>query len=277
MGVVFPSIESSFFPQILEGIEETLDKAGLFTLLAVSHYDVATLRREILGLLSKRVEGLLIVPLGVPGERDAILPLVKGLRVIWLLHPPEGLPFDVCVRVNNELGGFVGTKHLIEHGHERIAFLGGPPESRVAKLRKNGWQRALLEAGLEPSDRLCAGDNFTTEAGVKAVNVLCRLAEPPTAFMASSDYSALGAIDALIRKKRIPGEDAAVVGFDDICCGRFSPIPLTTVCQPKFELGRAAANVLLEVLDGKNPEMPMLAPTLTIRRSCGCAGKDLHP
>ena len=135
--------------------------------------------------------------------------------------------------------------------------------------RRAGWQKALTDQGLSAPSRLVAGSDFSRESGYDAAQRLLRLASPPTALIGVSDYNALGAIEAILEMGMRPGEDIAVVGFDDICCAHYSPVPLTTVSQPKEELGEAAARALVDRIAGRNPKLPCLLPDLVVRRSCG--------
>lgn len=271
-GILLPSIESSFFPQVLGGIEEVVNGLGLTSLLAVSNFRPELLRRQVAAMAAKRVEGLLINPcLGGDEEREIMIPYVEEIPTVWLMHALPGNPEDSCVRVNNEIGGYMGTHHLIQHGHKRIGFLAGNQTTFVANERLNGWRRALTEAGLEADDSLIAGTDFSVHSGYLAAQKLMSLPNPPTAFMSCSDYGALGAIDYLLRQDIHPGPEFGVIGFDGICCANHSPISLTTINQPKRELGLLAAQTLSAMIGGSSPQMPMLDPTLVIRRSCGCS------
>lgn len=268
-GILFPSIQSSFFPQVLEGIEEVVNEAGMTSFLGSYNMDLSLLRRQLASMASKRVEGLLIAPSGLPGEKEILDQFVDQIPTVYLLGVPPNVPWEHCIRVDNELGAYLGTKHLIQRGHKRIAFLDGPEHALVLKFRKNGWVRALEEAGLEADPNLIRGNAFSVASGREATEELLEIINPPTGFMASSDYSALGAIQALFRRKMLPNPNIGVVGFDGICCGSYCPIPLTTISQPKKELGYLAAKTLQQIINGEKPEMQLLEPKLIIRRSCG--------
>lgn len=270
-GVLFPDIGSSFFPGILEGIESVANDNQITSFLALSKYDPELMKSQIIQMKARYVEGLLIVPTGDEREGDLVLPALEGLPHVVLCFPFTDEPLHSAVHVDDEHGGEIGAEHLVSLGHRRIGMLAGPPRSHVAHLREKGWRKALRAAGLPAGEDLIAGDDFTGESGYRAAMKLLEGDNPPTALFGASDYSALGAIEALLEKGLRPGEDVAVVGYDDICCARYSPVPLTTVRQPKEELGIAAAKALLELSDGGTPTVPPLAPALTIRRSCGAA------
>lgn len=275
-GVLIPSIESSFFPQIVGGIEEVVNGLGVTAFISTSNYDPDLLRRHLAAMSAKRVEGLLVVPTAAPDEAEIILPYTEDIPTVWLLFPLHGYSPETCVRVDNQYGGYIGTRHLIQHGHKRIGFLSGPKNSVMMEQRKAGWRQALQEAGLACDDNLAAGDDFTAKSGYDATMHLLSQPEPPTAFMSSSDYAALGCIDALLQRQLSPGQDVGVVGFDGICCASHCPIPLTTINQPKRELGIIAAQTLSAMIGGTQPAMPMLQPNLLVRRSCGCLANGVR-
>ncbi len=274
-GVLFPDIGSSFFPGILEGIEAVANEREITSFVALSKYDPELMRSQIIHMKARRVEGLLIVPTNDRRERDLVLPVLEGLPHVVLCFPFRGERLETVVRVDDELGGRIGAEHLIALGHRRIGWLAGPPRSHVARLRQRGWRQALRKAGLPAGDGLTAGEDFSSESGYRAAMQLLESPDPPTALFGVSDYAALGAIEAILTKGLRPGDDVAVVGYDDICCARYSPVPLTTVRQPKEELGVAAARALLQTDGGDVPAVAPLPPALTVRRSCGAAARGM--
>jgi LacI family transcriptional regulator len=273
-GVLFPDVQSSFFPSILEGIENVSNEYSYTCFLALSKYDPELMRSHISAMQGRYVEGLLVVPTGQPGEREILMPVLEDIPHVFLCFPLEEEPLASCVRVDDELGGFMGAEHLIKLGHKRIGMLAGTPSLASVKLRRGGFQRALTASGLTMDPELMIPTDFSSKSGYEGMKRLLSLEERPTAIMAVSDLAALGAMEALLEAGLRPGEDVAVVGYDDICCGHHSPVPLTTVRQPKEELGEAAARVLVELLAGKQPRIPLLKPELTVRRSCGAWKRD---
>ena len=269
VGVLLPDVQSSFFPGILEGIENVSNEYNYTSFLALSRYDPELMRSQIMAMQARYVEGLLIVPTGQPGEREILMPVLDEVAHVFLCMPMEDEPLDTCVRVDDELGGFVGTEHLIKLGHKRIGMLSGPARMASAIQRRAGYQRALQTNGFTVEHELMAPTGFDSRSGYDGMRRLLKLEKPPTAIMAISDYAALGAIEALLEAGLRPGEDVAVVGYDDICCGQHSPVPLTTVRQPQEELGEASARALVEILAGNTPVLPLLKPEIVVRRSCG--------
>jgi LacI family transcriptional regulator len=237
--------------------------------LALSRYDPEQMAAQIIAMESRYVDGILLVPTGQPGEKKILAPLLKETAFVPLVQPLAGDSLRTCVHVDDEYGLWLGTNHLISLGHRRIALIGGLGETDACNRRRNGWVRALTEHGIHPSKRLLQGDHFGRECGYDSMLKLLKTSPPPTALIAVSDYAALGAMEAILEVGLRPGEDIAVVGFDNICCAHYSPVPLTTISQPKEELGEAAARALVERIAGRRPRLPTLLPQLVIRRSCG--------
>ena len=275
-GVLFPDIVTSFFPAILEGIETVANEEECSSFLALSKYDPDQMATQIMEMEARLVDGILLVPTGQPGEKKILAPLLKNTVYVPLVQPLFGDPLRTSVHVDDEYGLWLGTSHLISLGHRRIGLLGGLGVTDACVRRRNGWARALTEHGIRPSSRLLHGDYFDREGGYSAARKMLQSSAPPTALMGFSDYAALGAMEAILDMGMRPGEDIAVVGFDNICCAKHSPIPLTTVSQPKEELGEAAARALVARIAGHKPRLPALKPKLIIRRSCG-AYKQISP
>jgi len=212
-----------------------------------------------------RADGLLVISL-IPGDdevgrlRDARIPcvLVDGA------HP--ALPHLV---VDDVAGGELATRHLLDLGHRRIAFIGDKPDDPYrpgsTRDRTSGYEQALHAAGIQPRPELVrAGTQHREEAREIAISLL-RLAERPTAIFAASDLQALGVLEAARHEGlAVPGE-LSVVGFDDIEIAPFAG--LTTVRQPLHESGRRGGEVLLAMLGGAPGPPPITLPLELVRRS----------
>ncbi len=185
-------------------------------------------------------------------------------------------PGDVpLVSIDNVEGGYLATRHLIERGHQRIAHIAGSPTLEIVRQREAGYLRAIEEFGLAyrktvPSHSLQWG----YQIGYNATKSLLHDTPRPTALFAASDELAIGAYRALAEAGLcIPG-DMSVVGFDNIEAAAFTTPPLTTIHQPFQELGERAFSLLLNLLDGGEPDEPtgLLPPRLLIRESTAEAG-----
>jgi DNA-binding LacI/PurR family transcriptional regulator len=211
------------------------------------------------------VDGV-IVTAGPRSDRLITSLRERGKRMVVVGHPAD----DVGLRrvdVENRAGSVTAVEHLIEHGRQRIGFVGAAPEHLFGVERLDGYREALAAAGRPVDERLVRLDQPTPEGGYRATRAL--LDEQPDAIYASTDPMATGAYRAIAeRGLRIP-DDVAVVGFDGLPTGaRLDPV-LTTIVQPVAEVGRTAVALLDG--DGTPDGGPIVLPTvLRLGASCGC-------
>ncbi|XXY43934.1 SpoIIE family protein phosphatase [Sorangium sp. So ce260] len=191
----------------------------------------------------------------------------------------DGVP---SLMVDNALGSEISVAHVAdEHGHQRIAYIGGPPNSEEAQLRAGGYRRALAARDLPCDERLVAFGAFTIPTGREAMREILARRVGFDAVVAANDRMALGAIEVLKAEGlRIP-EDVLVCGFDDVGIARFTKPSLTTVRQPIKRLGGIAVSTVLRMIGGEAvPGLELVQVELTRRESCGCghhAGDSVFP
>lgn len=188
-----------------------------------------------------------------------------------LIDPAAELPEPrvATVGATNWAGGLSAARHLLGLGHRRVAVIGGPVAMLCSRARIDGYCAALASAGVEVDPALIRNGNFHHIGGYQAALELFKLPDPPTAIFAGSDEQAFGVTEAArVTGRRIP-EDLSVVGFDDLPMSRWVSPPLTTVRQPLAEMGRTAAEVLLTMIDGREPHgrQVELATELVVRSS----------
>jgi DNA-binding LacI/PurR family transcriptional regulator len=192
------------------------------------------------------------------------------IPVVAVDRTPRGFQVDL-VRSNNQEAMREATRHLLSHGYKEIGFINGPTQISVARERLAGYCDALREASLTPRDSLVIHSDFRQEGGHAAMGQLLSLAKPPRAVLMANNLMALGALQAIHeRGLRIPDE-VAVLGFDDMPWATSLRPPLTAVAQPAEEIGRTAAQLLLDRL--KDParmvRQVILPAILVVRASCG--------
>jgi LacI family transcriptional regulator len=188
-----------------------------------------------------------------------------------LIDPAAELPDPkvATVGATNWAGGFSAARHLLRLGHRRIGVIGGPVAMQCSRARISGYSAALASAGVEVDPALIRHGNFHHIGGYEAARELFELAQPPSAIFAGSDEQAFGVAEAArATGRRIP-EDLSVVGFDDLPIARWFSPPLTTVRQPLAEMGRIAAEMLLAMIDQREPHgrQVELATELIVRSS----------
>ena len=267
IGLMIADISNPFYSGCAKAVEEVARQHGCTVILCASSEEEKTERTYVELLAQRRVDGLLLVPVG-DGHEYLAAQQTAGMSVVALDRPVEGLETDSVV-VQNRVGTRKAIEHLIEHGHRRIAFVGDQEHVYTTLKRLQGYREALEQAGLEEIYRLGAGGIVPAEA---ATRELLGAPEPPTAFFAANNLISVGMLRALEHAGlRIP-EDAAFAAFDDFELAAVLHPRLTLIRQPAYELGRAAAELLFDRLEGRGPSsrQHLVLPTeLIVRESCG--------
>jgi LacI family transcriptional regulator, galactose operon repressor len=276
-GLVLPfrqsRVEHAPFLEVLGGIDEAIAADGFDVLLAHSGSgtDELTVCRRL--ILSRKVDGLIVVRSRVRDPRFADL---RAHHVPFVVYGRADTPETCAVEVDNVAGARLAVEHLLKLGHRRIAYIGGPAELTLSADRWAGFSSALAEAGIQPDPRLVAHADLTAESGEAAFHrligsILAALQPPPTALFVATDAMALGALRAAHAAGFEPGRQLAVVGFDDAPSAAFADPPLTTIRQHPHEVGVALGQLLLDQLGGRAIQQPyrLLAPHLVVRASCG--------
>jgi DNA-binding LacI/PurR family transcriptional regulator len=219
-------------------------------------------------VLESRVDGVLLFLSGPPEQRAWYPARAAELRVptVVLEEAPDGNELHMSVTADNRTGARLLAEHLIRSGHSRIGFIAARQPWPMVEQRHLGYCEALGAAGLERnrSFELFEGIWDAADAGAM-VDQLLRLPEPPTAIMGGNDLLAIGVMrQARARGLRVP-DDLAVTGFNDFAFAEFVEPPLTTVHVPGYEMGRSAAQLLIEHLDGRKIDEPHLTLPVELR------------
>jgi LacI family transcriptional regulator, galactose operon repressor len=266
IGLIQSDVGNPFFASIHMGIEEVASRSGHVVLAASSEGSVRRFNEVTEAFISRRVDGLIVVPVG--DDMDLFETETEmGTPVVFVDQVPSGPPGDV-VHSDHFGGAREAVSHLLEAGHERIAFLGDDPSFHSAVERKRGWAHAHLLAGREP-DRSLERDNVgSSEASGEAVEELLALKDPPTALFTAQNLISVGALRTLRRLGR--ERDVAVVGFDDIELADLVEPGLTAIRQDPAELGRRAGELLLQRLRGdRSPWQRIVLPVQLVTRGSG--------
>ena len=249
IGYLVLDAANPFFTDVARGVEEAARAAGLAVFLCNSNNNLVREREYLDLLLEQRVRGVLVTPVDPDSERLAALPRL-GLPVV-LVDRTGGA--DWCsVSVDDEVGGHLAVTHLVESGHRRIAFVGGPDSLGQVRDRLAGARRAVREAGLPPDAlTVIASSALTVAEGRRAGQRLVGLpaAHRPTAAFCANDLLALGLLQEMTRQEILVPQELAIVGYDDIEFAAAAAVPLTSVRQPRHLIGRTAAELLAEEVD----------------------------
>ena len=244
IAVMLPDITNPFFPALVKGVQLAADEEGYAVLLAHTGGDTAKEEAYFQVLRGQQVDGVLLV--GLVSAPESLKGLVgRGLPVVMLDRPVD-LPGSATVRVDHKAGGRIATEHLLELGHRRIAHIAGPKGLGVSQHRLDGYRRALSAHGVAFEESLVVEGDFSEDGGYRGIQELLRRRTRFTALFAANDLSAIGAMTALREHGlQVPG-DVSVVGFDDIHLASYTSPKLTTVRQPIYDMGRAAAKLLID-------------------------------
>lgn len=270
-GVVVSSIANPVLTRTVRALEEGSREAGYDLVLCQTMNKPEREEHCLRRLLSRRVDGMFISPVYRIEEEALVYRelLARGTPVVLLGHPAIFCNAFTSVAPDDLLAGYNVTRHLLELGHRRIAFLSGKLFAPWARERLEGYRRALREAGLELDDRLVFNAGSTIEDGAKAGLQLLNEGCPVTAIQAVNDLVAIGCAETLLGQGlRIP-QDVSVAGFGNILASEHFRVPLTTVRQPKYRLGVAAVNTMHRLLRRDHTESRRLPAELVVRQSTG--------
>lgn len=274
IGVVIPEISHSFFPEVVRGIEEVTYEKSYQLILTHSAEKFEREQSAIETLRAKRVDGIMISCSQTTNDSSYYKNLKNiGVPIVFFDRCIDGIGLS-CITVNDKTGAKQITQHLIDHGYKRIAHLKGPQGVSIGKKRFEGFKEALTESGLQLEDKLVVETGFQEEGGYKAMKKILELPREdwPEAVMAVNDPAAFGAIEAIKEVGLSIPDDIAIVGFSDDIRAELLPVPLTTVQQPAYEVGKKAAQKLIRLVDDdqeKHENIEILT-NLMIRSSCGC-------
>jgi LacI family transcriptional regulator len=271
IGLVVLDVANPFFTDVARGVEDEASMSGLAVILCNTDEQAERESRYLELLEEHRVQGILITPVGEADDRLDRLQARGTLVILVDSRSPSGRQCSVAV--DDVLGGDMAVSHLLASGHERIAFVGGPAGLRQVADRREGAVRALQRAGGGLSDLSLietAGLNVLggQAAGQEIAGMAARAR--PTAAFCANDLVALGLLQEMTRAGiRVPDE-LAIVGYDDIEFAAAAAVPLSSVRQPRQELGRTAARLLLEealVAGAHQHRQVIFLPELEVRRS----------
>ena len=271
IGLVVLDVANPFFTDLARGVEDEASKAGFAVILCNSDDQERKEKRYLELLEEHRVQGVLITPVVGAGSRLARLQR-RGTPVV-LVDSRSASRGQCSVAVDDVLGGDLAVSHLLATGHERVAYLSGPPAIRQVADRHEGALRALRRAGRAPAGlQVIEAGGLNVAAGQKAGAEIAALAagSRPTAVFCANDLIALGVLQEMTRNRiRVP-EDISIIGYDDIDFAAAAAVPLTSVRQPRQQLGHTAARLLLDEAaddDAHQHRQVIFEPELVVRQS----------
>jgi LacI family transcriptional regulator len=270
LGMLVPTLTWPWILEVLRGVAEEIERSG-YSLILYTTAEGEESEREFMSQVipGGAVDGLaLVIPLGM---LQSIEQLAKGGLPIVAVDDRGHYPDLPTVATTNTEGGVAATRHLLEQGRRRVAMLNGPHDFGCNRDRLEGYKSALQEAGLELDPRRVIDSDFKESGGASAMTELLARDPQLDAVFVANDVMAFGAMRALREAGRRIPDDVAVVGFDDIPASAMSHPSLTTVHQPLYEMGRAAASMVMAAVRGESIAKRVELPTSLVVRDSTAA------
>jgi DNA-binding LacI/PurR family transcriptional regulator len=261
VGVILDDLRNPFFAEIAGGVEELAAELGYQLLLAAGGRQARRERAALAALLEHRVTGLILVsPRMPPGD---IVAAAGEAPLVMVGRSVRGANADT-VLIHEAHGTGLVLDHLVELGHEHIAHVDGG-SGAGGPQRRSAYLRGMQARRLGRHSLVIAGD-FTEEAGVNAAGELLQQPELPTAVFAANDMVAAGLLGGFDRAGIEVPRDVSIVGYDNISIAHLAHVSLTTVDQPRTEMGRMALELLLDRIDNRRAnEVRLIEPSLVVR------------
>jgi DNA-binding LacI/PurR family transcriptional regulator len=251
VGVVVTTLADPFVAEIVQGIEATAHDHGYSVILStcgsVPEREISAV--QMLG--SKRVDGVIVTASRIGALYLEHLERV-GVPIVLINNQNEQSGrYTFTVTVDNRHGGKLAAGHLVSLGHRRIAYVSGPANHSSDLDRLDGYRQVILDAGIEPCPEWVVPGNGRPSGGEAALGHLLSPEERVTAVFCYNDMTAIGLVHAARKAGLAVPRDIAVVGFDDIPFASYLYPPLTTVAQPRVEMGERAMEMMLSLIPGE--------------------------
>ncbi|MCL4300649.1 MAG: LacI family transcriptional regulator [Anaerolineae bacterium] len=268
IGVIMTNSADPFFAEVTRGVEDACFEQGYNIILCNSDSDLDKELFYTNELIKKRVDGILFLAAGGKSTQHIRTMQQRKTPLVVVDRYIPDLAVDT-VLIDNARGGWLATHHLIELGHRRIGCITGPSDLTLSAERVTGFRRAIQEAGLKVDESLIVKGNFQYETGYQAAQQFLAQPTPPTAVFACNDLMAMGVINAAVKQGWPVPDRLSVIGFDDIRMAGYTNPLLTTVAQPKYEMGSIATTMLLERIHNQEmaPRQKLLDTQLVVRES----------
>jgi len=267
VGMVITTASDPFLARLVQGVEETAERNGYSVFLSSSYRNADRELEVVRSFHERRASGIITTGSQID---DGYLQLSDQFPLPIVLTNRRTYPHSVYA--DKVSGARQAVEHLIQLGHRRIAFVGGQHGHGSRLERLTGYRQVLEENDLPPEDSLVFDGEGTLASGIKAVEQILAMPQPPTAIFCFNDLTAIGVIRGINQANAQVPRDYSVVGFDDLEMASYYCPPLTTVHQPTHRLGQCAINMLLKLIREESVPQPECLPAkLVIRESTGPA------
>ncbi len=260
LGLIIPDIRNDYYATYAKGLEDFCQEMNWSMILCTTNQNPLREKQYIEALYAKNIDGIALITTPSSADdsiyasnRELLLSTKVPVVQTDLTNYEEPINAVVC---DHEKGGYIATHHLLSLGHRKIAFITGPSGLEAAQSRLEGCKRAFKNYNLEWDDSLIYEGDYTYESGLDGIDYLCD--KEFTAVFALNDLMAYGVYNGLSKYNLSVPEDISVIGYDDHFLSAILTVPLTTVRQPVYEMGKEAARILIHAA-----EHPDAKPVIT--------------
>jgi LacI family transcriptional regulator len=265
VGVIIPDINNPFFGEIVAGITDASNENEYTIFLCISGWDPQIEKEYFNTLRKKRVDGIILKSAGKNEDYDDIKSPLMIVERYSKFNEKDS------VEVDNEMGGYLAAKHLLDCGYKNLAFILGKEDHSASSRRRRGAEKAMEQYGMTMNKDLVSEGKFTIEGGRQAAKTLFESGHPIDAIFCMNDLIALGVLQYCDESNINVPDEVGVVGYDNISYAGLPQIQLTTIHQPKYELGKMLFETLLEEIQNQDTKRPtkkiILNPELKIRKT----------
>ncbi|PJG86582.1 HTH-type transcriptional repressor PurR [Conservatibacter flavescens] len=268
IGMIVTTSEAPYFAEIIHAVEEHCYRQGYSLFLCNTQNNAEKIKNHLDMLAQKRVDGVLVMCSEYTTDSLDLLSNFASLPMVVMDWGPDNEQTDLILDHSFD-GGYLATRHLIEHGHTKIGLITGDLSKTTAKTRYDGFVKAMHDANLTVNPDWIMEGHFEPEDGYECMNKILVQGTLPTAVFCCNDVMALGAISAINEKGLSVPQDISIIGYDNIHASRFYSPPLTTIHQSKTRLGIMALHLLLQRINGLAHERTRIEmhPELVSRKS----------
>lgn len=273
IGVVLCNIPNSFFAEVLSGIESVAYQKDYFVFITQSQESIEKERKNVDNLTFRSVDGLLV---SLSSESQDVSHFIhlheQGLPIVFFDRITDAINTHTVI-ADNEGGAYSGTEHLIKMGFHKIAHITSSRHLSITKERLKGYENALQKYDIKHNDayiKYCDHGGMLFEEIEKAVSELLSLPDPPKAILTASDRITIGCLSILQKKGISIPKEIALIGFSNFSSPELFSPPLSTIKQPAFEMGKTAAELLIQLIESKKKvdfKKVVLPTSLNIQRS----------
>lgn len=276
IALVLQDLENPFFSLIAQKVEETAYEKKYNLLLSSSSSQIKKEEGQINHFKELGVKGMIIATLRKEPQAPELIRELHSQKFPYVMVSYVADKDIFYVGTDHAGGAYMATEHLVKLGHKKLGYINSRLNNSLGDVRLQGFKKALSDYEIEFNPafmlRMHTTPNSNFKAGYDLGDEFHALPEKPTAYFVYNDLSALGFIKRIQELGYSVPDDVAIVGFDDIEQAAYANVPLTTVHQHVEKIGTSAIDKLIQIIEGKDPEVQtILEPTLVIRESCGGA------